>query len=128
MGCALGARRVAERARGRRGVLRARSLAGSLVLASVVGAGVAASQTSAARNTPLTDGGLASVDAARAIFALFDTYQVVGMNSAHRMKDLDDFILSLIRHPACPDAVDDVVVECGNSLYQATLDRYIAGE
>src|ERR1700681_3429251 len=35
-----------------------------------------------------------------AILSLFDTYEVVGMNAAHRMKDLDDFILALVRNPA----------------------------
>ena len=44
------------------------------------------------------------------------------------MKDVDDFILSLIRDPAFPAKVSDIEVECGNSLYQPVLDRYIAGE
>ena len=30
--------------------------------------------------------------------------------------------------PTFPNAVNDIVVECGNSLYQPILDRYIAGE
>jgi hypothetical protein len=34
------------------------------------------------------------------------------------MKDEDDFILSLIRNPAFPQKVNDIAVECGNSLYQ----------
>ena len=44
------------------------------------------------------------------------------------MKDVNDFILSLIRDPAFPAKVSDIEVECGNSLYQPVLDRYIAGE
>ena len=44
------------------------------------------------------------------------------------MKDVDDFILSIIRNPAFPEKVNDIAVECGNSLYQPVLDRYIAGE
>jgi hypothetical protein len=101
----------------------ARRLAGLiLMVAGLISAGASASQSPATRSAP------AGSDAGPAILALFDTYQVVAMNSAHRMKDLDDLILSLIRHSAFPDTVDDVVVECGNSLYQATLDRYIAGE
>lgn len=43
------------------------------------------------------------------------------------MKDVDDFILALIRDPGFPDKVNDIEVECGNSLYQPVLDRYIAG-
>ena len=63
-----------------------------------------------------------------AILAAFDKYEVVGMSEAHRMKDVDDFILTLIRTPAFSQKVNDIVVECGNSLYQPILDRYIAGE
>jgi hypothetical protein len=66
--------------------------------------------------------------AVTAILAAFDRYEVVGMPEAHGMKDVDDFILSLIRNPTFPEKVNDIVVECGNSLYQAELDRYIAGE
>src|SRR5262249_19198234 len=63
-----------------------------------------------------------------AIIALFQTYDVVGMTAAHGMKDLDDFILTLVRTPGFAGVVNDVVVECGNSRYQSVLDRYIAGE
>src|SRR5689334_17245364 len=63
-----------------------------------------------------------------AIIALFQTYDVVGMTAAHGMKDLDDFILTLVRTARFADVVNDVVVECGNSRYQSVLDRYIAGE
>jgi hypothetical protein len=66
--------------------------------------------------------------AVSAILAAFDKYEVVGMPEAHGMKDLDDFILLLIRNPLFPDKVNDIAVECGNSMYQSILDRYIAGE
>jgi hypothetical protein len=57
-----------------------------------------------------------------AILAAFDRYEVVAIPEAHGMKDLDDFILSLIRDPAFPVKVNDIEVECGNSLYQPVLD------
>jgi hypothetical protein len=66
-------------------------------------------------------------DAARATLSAFDTYEIVGLNAAHRGKDEDDFILSLVRRPEFPSTVNDIVVECGNSLYQPVLDRYIDG-
>jgi hypothetical protein len=66
-------------------------------------------------------------DPTKAVLAAFDKYEVVGMGAGHGYKDLDDLILHLLRDPAFPDKVNDVVVECGNSLYQSTLDRYIAG-
>jgi|HubBroStandDraft_6_1064221.scaffolds.fasta_scaffold42113_2 hypothetical protein len=67
-------------------------------------------------------------DAASAILAAFEKYEVVGMSAAHGNKDLDDFILDLIRNPGFPSKVNDIAVECGNSLYQPVLDRYIAGD
>jgi len=63
-----------------------------------------------------------------AILAAFDKYEVVAMPEDHGLKDLDDLIFGLVRNPDFPDKVNDVVVECGNSLYQPILDRYIAGE
>lgn len=63
-----------------------------------------------------------------AILAAWDKYEVVAMPEAHGIKDLDDFILELIRNPAFPGKVNDIAVECANSLYQPILDRYIAGE
>lgn len=62
------------------------------------------------------------------ILDAFDKYEVVAMPEAHGQKDLDDFILSLIRQPGFADKVNDIEVECGNLLYQPVLDRYIAGE
>jgi hypothetical protein len=61
------------------------------------------------------------------LLAAFDKYEVVGMGAAHGNKDLDDFIFRLIRNPAFPGKVNAIAVECGNLLYQSTLDRYIAG-
>jgi len=66
--------------------------------------------------------------AVHTILAAFDKYEVVAMPADHGLKDLDDLIFELIRNPAFPSKVNDVVVECGNSLYQPVLDRYIAGE
>ena len=67
-------------------------------------------------------------NATTAILAAFDKYEVVGLGAAHGNKDLDDFILNLLRNPALPGKVNDIAVECGNALYQPILDRYIAGD
>ena len=66
-------------------------------------------------------------DAQSAILAAFDKYDVVaGLGVTN--KDTDDLILALIRNPAFAAKVNDIAVECSNSLYQPILDRYIAGE
>lgn len=66
--------------------------------------------------------------AVNTILSAFDKYEVVAMPAAHGLKDLDDVIFSLIRNPQFPNKVNDIEIECGNSLYQPVLDRYIAGE
>ncbi|HZQ17617.1 MAG TPA: hypothetical protein VFA90_02765 [Terriglobales bacterium] len=81
----------------------------------------------APQNTP-PNARLLPQPAAPAILAAFDRYEIVAMPEAHGDKDLDDFIFSLIRNPEFPEKVNDIAVECGNSLYQSILDRYIAGE
>jgi hypothetical protein len=67
-------------------------------------------------------------DAIKSILAAFDKYEVVAMGAAHGNQDLDDFILKLVRDPGLPGRINDIAVECGNSLYQPILDRYLAGD
>lgn len=62
-----------------------------------------------------------------AILALFDRYPVVALGMSHRQQDEADFSLDLIRDPRFAAKVNDLVVECGNALYQPMLDRYIEG-
>lgn len=81
-----------------------------------------------APQTPKPKDKLLPQPAIPAILSAFNRYEVVGMSEAHGMKDEDDFILSLIRNPAFPEKVNDIAVECANSVYQPILDRYIAGE
>jgi hypothetical protein len=49
------------------------------------------------------------------------------MPAGHGLKDLDDLILTLVRNPAFWKKVNDIEIECGNSLYQDLLDRYTSG-
>src|SRR5689334_17773386 len=62
-----------------------------------------------------------------AILAAFDTHDLVGMPAAHGLKDLDDLILTLVRDPNFARKVNDIEIECGNSLFQEVLDRYTSG-
>jgi len=47
---------------------------------------------------------------------------------AHGCKQEYEWLRDLVRTPEFADRVDDIVVEFGNSLYQQSVDRYIAGE
>jgi hypothetical protein len=68
------------------------------------------------------------VHARQGILAAFDDHEVVALGIlSYANQDLDEFILGLIRDPAFPQTVNDIVVECGNSRYQDLLDRYMAG-
>jgi hypothetical protein len=108
----------------------------AVVAGSVVLAGTALASTALAGTTPTKHGPATAVpgnvhpnDAQQAILAAFDKYEVVaGMSPDHGVKDVDDFIIDLIRNPSLPGKVNDIAVECGNSLYQPILDRYIAGQ
>ena len=96
----------------------------ALALASGFDCCVAQSAKRPTPNPPLSD----AQSAIPAILQSFDSYEIVGMSEAHDMKDIDDLILTLIRTPVFAEKVNDIVVECGNTRYQALLDRYIAGE
>jgi len=62
------------------------------------------------------------------VLAAFDTADVVALHDRHRQKGDSDLRIALVRDPMFPKEVRDIVVEFGNSRYQAILDRYIAGE
>jgi hypothetical protein len=66
--------------------------------------------------------------AMQAILDAFGTYRIVALGDYHGTRDLNDFVLSLLRHPGFPDAVDDIIVECTSTSVQPLLDRYIGGE
>ena len=93
-----------------------------LFLVAVLPAASQAPQTKPTASEPIPE------PAIPAILAAFDRYEIVAMPEAHGMKDVDDFILALIRDPSFATKVNDIEVECGNSLYQSVLDRYIAGD
>lgn len=105
----------------RRPIRLALTMSAGLTLLGSAVAGTALAGTTPAAARP--------ADARQAILAAFDRYQVVGgMSPAHGVKDVDDFLLDLIRDPDLPGKVNDIAVECGNSYYQPILDRYIAGD
>ena len=67
-------------------------------------------------------------DATRAMIKLFDTHDIVMFGEVHGSEQEYDWLCKLVSNPEFDDRVDDIVVEFGNSLYQKTVDRYIAGE
>ena len=62
------------------------------------------------------------------ILAAMDRFPLVALGERHLLQEMHDVITALVRHPALPGKITDIVVEFGNSLYQDLADRYILGD
>jgi hypothetical protein len=63
------------------------------------------------------------------VLDLFEQYSIVALDEGpHNNQKGHDFRLALVRDPRFGRLVNDVVVESGNSRYQAVMDRFTAGE
>ncbi len=67
-------------------------------------------------------------DATAAMIHAFDTHNIVMFGEYHGNKQEHEWLRKLVSTPEFADRVDDIVMEFGNSLYQKSVDRYIAGE
>jgi Haem-binding uptake, Tiki superfamily, ChaN len=71
----------------------------------------------------------AGVDAiARALIAAFDQVDIVALGEAHDRQIDSDLRLALIRNPTFSTKARAIVIECGSTTEQATLDDYIRGQ
>ncbi|MDQ6733539.1 MAG: ChaN family lipoprotein, partial [Nitrospirota bacterium] len=59
------------------------------------------------------------------ILQALDQHQAVGIGDLSGCEEAHDLIRSLIRNPAFPSKVDEIVVDFGNPTMQSTLDRYL---
>ena len=62
------------------------------------------------------------------VLQAFETHDIVMLGEIHWNKQEYEWLDSLVANPEFADRVDDIVMEFGNSLYQKSVDRYIAGE
>src|SRR5262245_13218415 len=67
-------------------------------------------------------------DASLFVLQAFDTHDIVMLGEIHWNKQEYDWLRSMVSSPEFADRVDDIVMEFGNSLYQKSVDQYIAGE
>lgn len=67
-------------------------------------------------------------NATTAVLRAFDNHNIVLFGEYHACKQEHEWLRALISTPEFADRVDDIVVEFGNSLYQKSVDRYIAGD
>ena len=59
---------------------------------------------------------------------LFRSRDIVMFGEVHDNRQEYEWLCQLVKSPEFAQRVDDIVVEFGNSLYQKSVDRYIAGE
>jgi hypothetical protein len=67
-------------------------------------------------------------NATTAVLHAFETHDIVMFGEIHGNKQEYEWLRSLVATPEFADRVDDIVMEFGNSLYQKSVDGYIAGE
>lgn len=63
-----------------------------------------------------------------AIISEFHKHALIALGENHDRKQDQDLRIDIVRSPEFQATVRNIVVECGNALYQHTLGRYIAGE
>ena len=90
----------------------------TLLLLPVVSAGLSLAQSAQA----------IPQNATGAIIEALKTHNIVMVGEAHGNKQEYEWLCKLISTRKFSDRVDDIVVEFGNSLYQKSVDGYIAGE
>lgn len=94
------------------------------------------SHSSATRLVPFASGGSVRPQAARpdvedatqAMIQAIRTHEIVMLGEIHGNRQEYEWLCKLVKTPGFADRVDDIVVEFGNSLYQKSVDRYIAGD
>jgi hypothetical protein len=62
-----------------------------------------------------------------ALLHAFEDHRLVAIGEAHRNQQVHDLIVALLQDPAFLTEGGDLVVEWGNSKYQALMDRYVTG-
>lgn len=84
-----------------------------------------------ATSNPATDATAAQPHVENATAAMaeaFQSHSIVMFGETHANKQEYAWLCNLVKDKAFHARVDDVVVEFGNSLYQKSVDRYVAGE
>jgi len=85
-------------------------------------------QSTATPNVRLPDESPGLDGIVRSLISAFDQVDVVALGEDHGEKLDSDVRIALVRHPDFAKKVRFIVVECGSTAQQATLDRYIRGE
>jgi hypothetical protein len=69
------------------------------------------------------------IDPIEGILDAFKTHSIVALSEGNHGNEQGHALrLALLRDPRFPVTINDIVVECGNSLYQDVMDRFVRGE
>lgn len=104
--------------------------AGSTVAVAVAAASFATAgwaQSPATSSPTAQPSSVSATAATTALLGAFGRHRIVALGLAHGLRQQEDFVIGLLRHPRFPAMVDSIVVEDGNARFQALADRYIAG-
>src|SRR5882724_11550470 len=63
-----------------------------------------------------------------AVLALYRQADIVALGERHWAKQDSDFRIRLVQDPRFVEAIDHIVIEAGDALYQDVLDRYVNGD
>jgi hypothetical protein len=100
----------------------------AIVLLCSAGTLVGAVLLSVAAHGQSTRVGPVPREAVPAVLDLFEQYSIVALSEGpHNNQKGHEFRLALVRDPRFGGLVNDVVVEFGDSRYQAVMDRFTAG-
>ncbi|HLX47329.1 MAG TPA: hypothetical protein VKS82_03245 [Streptosporangiaceae bacterium] len=106
----------------RRGFLTASAAAtAGLGAAGLAAPGAAAAIAAPGHRRP----GQSSSSLTDAVLAALRRGPLVALGEAHILQEHHDVLQTLLSDPRLPGAVDDIVVEFGNALYQDTIDKFI---
>ena len=92
-----------------------------VVLLQVTRASAEAAQNSA-RQPPVP------VEPIASIIEAFRTHDIVTLTDPHGNVQVQAFLLSLVRDPRFPEAVNDIVIETASARYQDAIDRFVRGD
>src|SRR5205823_11714770 len=74
---------------------------------------------------PPPPSGLTPVNAVAFVLKKLDEYPMVGIGDQHMCVEFYEFIQQLVKDPRLPGKIQNIVVQAGNSRYQAVIDRYV---
>ena len=68
------------------------------------------------------------VDPITELIDAFRTRNIVTLTDPHGNVQVQAFLLSLVRDPRFPEAVNDIVIETASARYQDAIDRFVRGD